>query len=88
MVSGLCSLKVSACSLMIKEFCGGKSGRNGKAIFIKNKSQALRPNQKQLLSDIVKSMEKALPKCLALCPIRTPISFDLRNSTSSHSLPL
>ena len=33
-VSGLCSLKVLACSLMIKEFCGGKARWNDRAIFI------------------------------------------------------
>ena len=33
-VSGLSSSKVSACSMLIKEFCGGKAGWNDRAIFI------------------------------------------------------
>ena len=38
-------MKMSACSMLIKEFCGGKAGWNDRAIFIENKSQCLRPNQ-------------------------------------------
>ena len=33
-VSGLSSSKVSACSMLIKEFCGGKAGWNDRAVFI------------------------------------------------------
>ena len=73
-VSGLSSSKVLVCSLTIKEFCGGKAGWNDSAIFIKTESRALSPNQKRLLSDIIKSVDKAMPKCFALCSIRTPIS--------------
>ena len=42
-VSGLSPSEVSACSLMIKEFCGGKAGWNDRAIFIETESRALRP---------------------------------------------
>ena len=33
-VSGLSSSKVSACIMLIKEFCGGKAGWNDRAVFI------------------------------------------------------
>ena len=59
---------------MIKEFCGGKAGWNDRSIFIKTESRALSPDQKRPLSDIIKSVDKAMPKCFALCSIRTPIS--------------
>ena len=33
-VSGLSSSKVSASSMLIKEFCGGKAGWNDRSLFI------------------------------------------------------
>ena len=39
-VSGLASSKLLACSLMIKEFCGGKAGWNDRAKFIQTVLQA------------------------------------------------
>ena len=35
---GLSSSNESACSLMIKEFCGGKAGWNDRAVFIETES--------------------------------------------------
>ena len=49
-------------------------GWNDRAIFIETESRALHPDQKRPLSDIIKSVDKAMPKCFALCSIRTPIS--------------
>ena len=71
LVSGLSYSNESPCSLMIKEFCRGKAGWNDRAIFIETESWPLRPDQKGTFSDIIKCMEKAMPKCFALCPIRT-----------------
>ena len=63
-VSGLSSSKVSVCSMLIKEFCGGKAGRNDRAIFIDTDASVwIRISRILMFS-----------KCFALCPIRTPIS--------------
>ena len=37
-VSGLSSFNESACSLMIKEFCGGMAGWNDRAVFTETES--------------------------------------------------
>ena len=72
-VSGLSSSKVSASSMLIKEFCKGKAGWNDRAVFIETD---LIPHQSRSgrFSGILESMAKARPKCFALCTIRTPIS--------------
>ena len=82
-VSGQSSSKVSECSLVIKEFCGGKAGCNNRAIFIetdlKPVSEPVWPH-----SGIHKSMAKFYPM---LCPLlyqKSSQAFDLRKSTSNH----
>ena len=78
-VSGLSSSKVSVCSLLIKEFCGGKAGWNDRAIFIETHlNHASKPVWPH--SGIHKfQSSQSSAKCSVLCPIRNPESSILGN---------
>ena len=71
-VSGLSSSVVSVCSMLIKEFCGGKAGWNDRAIFIKTDLKPASESEAAALwwSQIY---GKVMSKHFALCPIRNPI---------------
>ena len=82
-VSVLSSSKVLACSLMIKEFCGGKPGWNDRAIFtethLKPASEPVWPQ-----SGIHKSLAKFCPM---LCPLESLILGN-QQVTTHLSLPV
>ena len=68
-VSGLPSSKVHVCSSIIKDTAEAKPDGN-RAIFSNTKSNALSPDQKWPRSDIIKSEDKTMPKCLFSAPLK------------------
>ena len=82
-VSGLSSSKVSVCSMLIKEFCGGKAGWNDRAVFIKT-DLSLASEQSVAPHLMFSNLGQSNAKRFCPLPYQNSYAFDLRNSTKCH----